>query len=427
MRHLAMLLICCTLLPARDVRVQVHRSKIVVMPLEQYVAGVLMGEASTMTSSEALKAMAVAARTFAVGHLSRHAAEGFDFCETTHCQDLRTNVEPSNAILDAVEATEGEMLWYEGKLAPTYYSRHCGGQSAAAREVWPNLHAPCLRSAPDTFCRSRGRAEWHSEIPVHVEIVRRTASGRVAEVSMNGQRLTAEQFARRAGESYGWNVLRSNNYIAIPAGNKTRFSGIGNGHGVGLCQVGAEERGKAGQKYDSILAAYYPGTRLGASASGLRWRSVSGERVDLFAVDEPSLRELAPLADRALLDAERATGLRARMRPRVRVYPTIGIYRDATGSPGWIAGTTSGNVVRLQPLGLLRSRGALKSTVFHEMLHVVIETNAAPSLPEWFREELAQYLSGGTAKRVSPLAKKYGRPALLAWISSGLPAGLPRQ
>ena len=276
MRQLALLLVCSTVLLARDVRVQVNRSKIVVMPLEQYVAGVLMGEASTMTSAEALKAMAVAARTFAVGHLRRHAAEGFDFCETTHCQDLRTNVEPSNAITEAVEATEGEMLWYEGKLAPTYYSRHCGGQSAAAREVWPGLYAPCLRSSPDTFCLSRGRAEWHSEIPVHVEIIRRTASGRVAEVSMNGQRLPAEQFARRVGASYGWNILRSNNYIAIPAGTRRGSQASATGTAWVCARWAPRSVAKQARSTIRFSPPIILVPKLGASASGLRWRSVSG-------------------------------------------------------------------------------------------------------------------------------------------------------
>src|SRR5438874_1571512 len=58
------------------------------MPLEEYVAGVLAGESSIFKSDEALKAMAVAARTYAVRHTGRHRAEGFDFCDTTHCQDL---------------------------------------------------------------------------------------------------------------------------------------------------------------------------------------------------------------------------------------------------------------------------------------------------------------------------------------------------
>src|SRR5215468_11062968 len=63
------------------------------MPLEQYVAAVLQGESAGFKSDEGLKAMAVAARTYAVHFGSRHQAESFDFCDTTHCQDVRLGAE----------------------------------------------------------------------------------------------------------------------------------------------------------------------------------------------------------------------------------------------------------------------------------------------------------------------------------------------
>src|SRR5207237_5257313 len=114
------------------------------MPLEEYVAGVLGGESSVFKSEEALKAMAVAARTYAVHHAGRHRAEGFDFCDTTHCQDLRLAAR-SDRLHTATEATEAELLWYDGAPADAYYSRHCGGPTEAA-------DAPHLKQQSDTFC-----------------------------------------------------------------------------------------------------------------------------------------------------------------------------------------------------------------------------------------------------------------------------------
>ena len=97
-------------------------SATVSLPLERYVAGVLAGESSVFRSDEALKAMSVAARTYAVRLRGRHAAEGYDFCATTHCQ----RVEP-HAITPRLEAiaaeTAGELLWFEGKPAFTPYTR----------------------------------------------------------------------------------------------------------------------------------------------------------------------------------------------------------------------------------------------------------------------------------------------------------------
>ena len=104
----------------------------VALPLEDYVAGVLAGESSVFSSAESLKAMAVTARSFAARFRGRHQSEGFDFCDTTHCQDLRLTA-VTLRLQEAAQATEGELLWFEGEPAATYYHRHCGGTTEAGR------------------------------------------------------------------------------------------------------------------------------------------------------------------------------------------------------------------------------------------------------------------------------------------------------
>ncbi|MBV9182675.1 MAG: SpoIID/LytB domain-containing protein, partial [Acidobacteria bacterium] len=132
------------------------------MPLERYVVAVLQGESATFRSAEALKAMAVAARTYAVHFGSRHSLEGFDFCDTTHCQDLRLgNTSPTAQA--AAAATEGELLWFEGRPAATYYHQHCGGETEDASALEPNLHVPYLRPHHDDYC-IRTPHEWDVEI-----------------------------------------------------------------------------------------------------------------------------------------------------------------------------------------------------------------------------------------------------------------------
>ena len=121
------------------------------MTLEEYVTAVLQGEAAGFKSDEALKAMAVAARTYAVHFGSRHRLEGFDFCDTTHCQDVRLGNESQRARA-AVAATEGELLWFEGRPAATYYHRSCGGELEDASALEPDLHAPYLRRHHDDYC-----------------------------------------------------------------------------------------------------------------------------------------------------------------------------------------------------------------------------------------------------------------------------------
>src|SRR5437870_8351735 len=133
------------------------------MPLEDYVAAVLAGESSNFQSDEALKAMAVAARTYAVRFRGRHKTEHFDFCDTTHCQDMRLG-----AVTDrqraAVEATEGELLWFEGSPAATYYHQNCGGTTASAHETWPGTKADYLDVRADSYCLRSEHARWESRI-----------------------------------------------------------------------------------------------------------------------------------------------------------------------------------------------------------------------------------------------------------------------
>jgi len=84
-------------------------STVLDLPLERYVAGVLAGESSVFRSDAALRAMAVAARTYAVHLRGRHSAEGYDFCATTHCQ--RVDMEAITPRLESIaEETAGEFL-----------------------------------------------------------------------------------------------------------------------------------------------------------------------------------------------------------------------------------------------------------------------------------------------------------------------------
>ena len=129
------------------------------LPLEKYVAAVLAGEASTLRSDEALKAMAVAARTFAVYGRGRHAQEGYDLCGTTHCQRIDlAGVTPR--LEAAAAATAGELLWSAGKPAFAVYSRDCGGVTEDVSAVWPEISAAYLRRQTDPYCARQGANSW---------------------------------------------------------------------------------------------------------------------------------------------------------------------------------------------------------------------------------------------------------------------------
>jgi stage II sporulation protein D len=373
------------------------------MPLEEYVSAVLQGEGTVLKSDEALKAMAVAARTYALHFGSRHRAGGFDFCDTTHCQDLRLGNE-SARVRAAVTATEGAVLWFEGRPAATYYHRSCGGEIEDAHALEPGLRAAYLRSHHDDYCL-RIPDEWQAVIskadlgralnrPVSsVAVAERFDSGRAKILLLDRRTVNASDFRLAVGRALGWDKLRSDFYQVENLGGSIVFRGRGQGHGVGLCQAGAENMGEQGHTYREILSFYYPGAKPGLNAQGLAWEKLSGESVDLVTTNPDDASILLPAAERALRFAVRQTGWTFPARPVIKVYPTIAVYRDATGEPGWVAASTRGEIIRLQPITTLQSTHVLDQTLRHEFLHLLIEAQAQRDAPLWLREGLVIYLS----------------------------------
>jgi len=190
------------------------------VPLEKYVAAALAGESSIFKSSEALKAMSIAARTYAVRLRGRHASEGFD---SAHPPLSAPGLDAVTARLEtAVDETSGELLWYQGKPAFTSYTRDCGGRTEDASAVWPELAEPYLKSHDDPYCTRAGSAPWRwtadpSELagalntsqlqaPARVEritIAERTASGRArtwfSQAEANRRAFSASSFRFAVG------------------------------------------------------------------------------------------------------------------------------------------------------------------------------------------------------------------------------------
>ncbi len=442
------------------------------MPLEPYVAAVLAGECSTFRSDEGIKAMAVAARSYALNLRGRHAAQGYDLCATTHCQRVEPDaVTPRLTSLAA--QTAGEMLWFEGKPAFACYSRSCGGTTEDARAVWPELRAPFLRSRADRYCPRQPAAEWHWSAPAAeivaalgrsqlrapaeitgIAIAQRTASGRAQVLTLAGAgepvRVSASSFRFAIGRALGFSTLRSDQWSAVREGAQLSFVGRGEGHGVGMCQLGADEMGVEGRTYREILAFYYSGTVLGLAARGLAWHRVGGETVALMTTQPDRDGTVLAAAERQVKEIAAQYAWTAPGGIEIRVYPDVETFRNATGEPGWVAARTSARRIHLQPAAVLRARGALDSTIHHELLHVFVEAQAAPGIPVWFREGLVGYLEhpvkvgapdapendvrqredaararrayAAATQRVAVLVQRHGAPAVLAWLKSGLPA-----
>lgn len=453
------------------------------IPMDEYIAGVLAGETGNFKSEEALKAMAVAARTYAMHFGSRHALEGFDYCDTTHCQDVLI-AGVTDRLRKIVQSTAGEILWYEGKPAATYYHANCGGTTEDGRYMLANDDAalPYLVQHSDTYCVRNGGTQWHSEVTKRelqralaedgivipgslrsLSIVQRTPSGRVEALRIVGSSsitVPGVAFRSAVGRHIGWERLKSNWYNLSVAGDRVTFTGRGLGHGVGLCQIGAEVMGEEGKSYREILAYYYPGTKLGETPQAIAWQKLTGENVELITTRPAQDQSLVPLAARLVRDVQTSTGLAFSSVPQWKMYPTVAMFRDTTGEPGWVAAITRGRTIQSQPAEVLKQAGTLESTLRHELLHMLIESHTKPGTPVWYREGLVLYLSQPSSgqqlsefetaselekaiasptsekqlraayaeahARIATLARRYGRQKLIEWVEQGLPPEIGR-
>jgi stage II sporulation protein D len=201
--------------------------------------------------------------------------------------------------------------------------------------------------------------------------------------------------------------------------------------------------GLQGKSYREILAFYYPHT------VPFQWTRMAAEHVVVFSNRPETDRRVIGLAERAYAGSPLPWPKPSEV--QIWVYPTVETFRNGTAEPGWVAARTSGTKIEMQPSEVLEKRGALESTVRHEMLHAFVESAAVPGLPLWFREGLVEWLAGGKRKpfegandetamrqrqdraaaergyadaeaRVAELVQRYGETTVLGWVVRGLPA-----
>jgi len=444
------------------------------LPVEEYVAVVLQGETAGNMPPDALRALAVSIRSYTSRFRERHKEDGFDFCDTTHCQFLRLDVQPD--VSAAVKATVGALLWDRGRPLAAYYHKDCGGQTEAAAAVWPDQQSEALISHADSYC-VRMTQPWRSEIAQadieramnrarlqiptrwnRINVSARTPSGRTKTLQFSlgnssGVPLSASSFRFAVGRALGWNTLKSDWYDVSTQAGHFIFNGRGVGHGVGLCQTGAAEMARQGKGYREILEFYYPTAALGRSAQGIRWTVTHDEAFELHVVNSSDTTTARPTVRSALDWARQISGLSLSQLPVVEVYPTVAMFRDATGEPGWVAASTRRERIRIQPVSVLQGR--FESVLRHEFLHMLVENNAKANTPLWFREGLVVYLGGDpptaaeiemtseqieqiinsrssqadlrqayaqAAAFVGRIDREHGRGKLIEYLRSGLPA-----
>ncbi|HZS08894.1 MAG TPA: SpoIID/LytB domain-containing protein [Blastocatellia bacterium] len=443
---------------AAPVAVKVHLVRAGVtktVSLEDYVRGVLAAEASVEDEIEALKAQAVASRTFALRNRGRHAGDGYDFCSTTHCQRFvadeeagRNSPQLERARRAAAE-TAGEVLRDErGQPIDAYFHAACGGMTANIESLWGVAAPPYLRGVRDDYCATMPHRNWVQAIPAaqlaaalrsdpqsdvgarlnEIRVMKRDASGRAEMIALEGERervLRGWDFKLIVGRTLGWNLVKSSRFEVSRVGKDFVFRGGGFGHGLGLCQEGAHVMARRGMSRRQILSYYFPGTNLSNCAARQPHGETANARsafflqpasLDLSAsrvtrssehfraafsgdAGEREVAETLRTLEAARADVARRLKQAALTLPDTKqtelvVYATTGDFTGATGCPPWAAAVTRGNTIHLQPLGTLRRRGVLDATLRHEYVHVVIEALGRGRAPRWLVEGLAIHVAG---------------------------------
>ncbi|MGI8907465.1 MAG: SpoIID/LytB domain-containing protein [Candidatus Sumerlaeaceae bacterium] len=306
-----------------DIRVLTNdTSKVVTLPLEEYLRGVVPSEIGTGAPEQAKCAQAVAARSFAAVALnsSKHKADGADVCSTVHCQ-VYSGLSKATASTDAaVSETRGLVLTYKGKPIPAYYAAHCGGHTEDIRNSWPErssekaYHGTArfdgtaepeldlarekdflkwLAGSPASYCNPAksqvlewaGRNfRWMRQLTAEevtscvakqkgigrvlkIRTGERGASGRLKQVVFvgeNGELRVGPQIEIR---QLFHPMLKSSAFAVETSGPVSRpthfvLRGAGSGHAVGMCQTGSMGMANAGKSFREILKHYYPTARV---------------------------------------------------------------------------------------------------------------------------------------------------------------------
>ena len=260
----------------RTISLRLNNGNVVSIALEDYVIGVVGAEMPALFNSEALKAQAVCARTFAL----KKASSGATLTATTADQVYKTNEELKamwgssyntyyNKVKNAVFATSGEVITYNGSYIDAVYFSTSNGRTEDSVYVW-NYSAPYLKSVDSKWdigtkffdaTKTISKEELSNKLGVTVTSVSdivinsKTTGDRVNGVTISGKEFTGVKMRTLLG-------LRSADFTVSESGDNIIFKTKGWGHGVGMSQYGANGMANAGYSYSQILKHYYTGIAI---------------------------------------------------------------------------------------------------------------------------------------------------------------------
>lgn len=258
-----------------------------VVDMEDYVKGILPYEMNAAWPSEALKAQAVCARTFAANSFGKYSDYGFDLTNDTYSQAYRGTALATSNSDAAVDATAGQYITYGGKTISAMYYSSNGGGSENSENVFRNYVA-YLRGKTDPFeAKSdsiNGKSSWSFTFTkADLTAIVNNHGGSLSAVSAleltysDSGNVVAMKFSDSAGRSYTFSTsasyafatsylgMYSIHYTIADQGDRIVFTGGGWGHSVGMSQFGAYAMAKYySYTYDQIISFYYTGVALSA-------------------------------------------------------------------------------------------------------------------------------------------------------------------
>jgi stage II sporulation protein D len=253
------------------------------VPMEAYLSTLLSKEMNGTWPVEALKAQAVAARTYAYERIKKGGS--FESEDKLYHLESSEKDQVSGSYFDitkntlqATKETEGEILvGPSGKISPVFFHSKCGGKTLRPDQVWGGVEEG-YRSVECKFCQNTGMKDWKNKVPdekvtsmidkvlkrYYADEMQGTQIRLMPDSAQNSElRMYVGDKLHIIKKSYlrnqaGREILPSNNFVMTKNGNHFEVKGQGYGHGVGLCQLGALELAKRGYDYRQILSFYFP-------------------------------------------------------------------------------------------------------------------------------------------------------------------------
>jgi len=250
------------------------------LELEDYLKGVVPKEISDRWPLEAIKAQAIVARTYTLYIKKQKKYPFYDLTSDISSQVYGGQGAERYRTSLAVERTQGLILFYNKMILPAYYHAACGGLTEDVSELWGE-RLPPLKGGACAFCKESPHAFWKQNVRLKDIQDKLNANGynlglikEIAVIERNkSQRIKQLKITTRGNEEVfisgkdfrnivGPNFIKSNNYVIEMKGYYVDFLGKGWGHGIGLCQWGANFMARQGYSFDQILKYYYPGVEI---------------------------------------------------------------------------------------------------------------------------------------------------------------------